>query len=513
MQSKGNGFTRLEEEDPLDARSPTRPVYTPPYTPVSTTAPDDQEVFKEEGEEEFRNNQAALLELEGDSRIPRNVRAVLYTSHTLCTWCERMWEFSVILFLTEISPGVGLVSTYGLLVCLTVSCFGSVVGRWLDSTPRLRALRTVSILRNASIATCALTSAWLMGSTGLGAAPQSPLLHTSLVAMILILGAVAGLGSRAQVIALEQDWVVVLARGDLAWLLHTNTTMRRIDLTCDMLAPAAVGVIVTITSVETAALAVAVSNLVSVVVEYMAMSWMHTKEENLAVKPTAPMSTDFTSINSSGDTKSIADSIAASSNYFTDFSASAQIYFKHKTAPPAIALALLYFTVLSFGNVMIAYLRLKAVPDSVVSGARSACALLGFIGTLIYPIIVKHYSLQVAGLVSIWGQASFLVVGAGFSAGSSVGVYVLICGVVLSRAALWMFDLSVSQIIQEHVGESERGTFNGMQQSLQGTLEMASYATALILHKPEQFWILVLLSCISTSGAACIYTTYFVRSA
>jgi Ferroportin1 (FPN1) len=42
-------------------------------------------------------------------------------------------------------------------------------------------------------------------------------------------------------ICVEKDWTTVVAGGDPMALSQLNSTMRRIDLTCDVLAPLAFG--------------------------------------------------------------------------------------------------------------------------------------------------------------------------------------------------------------------------------------------------------------------------------
>eukprot|EP00611_Tribonema_gayanum_P020687 TRINITY_DN3826_c0_g1_i1.p2 TRINITY_DN3826_c0_g1~~TRINITY_DN3826_c0_g1_i1.p2 ORF type:complete len:270 (-),score=79.88 TRINITY_DN3826_c0_g1_i1:1346-2155(-) len=206
-------------------------------------------------------------------------RGLLYAPHALCSWSERMWEYSVVVYLTIVHPGIALVSSYGLTICLTATLLSGPLGSWLDGTPRLQALRTVSVVRNAAIAACALCMCALTAEREMQRAHR-----VALLVAVHVLGAVAGLGSRTQVIALEQDWVVVLSRGDARWLGRTNAVLRRLDLTCDMLAPAAVGVLITVAPLQTAALSVAACNLVSVCVEFAAMTAMFVLEPALATK-------------------------------------------------------------------------------------------------------------------------------------------------------------------------------------------------------------------------------------
>ena len=117
------------------------------------------------------------------------LRLVLYASHGACSAVNRAWEFSVVVLLTIIKPGILLVSTYGLCVSLSIILCGGVVGQWLDGTPRLRALRIISFSRNLAVATAAAAMYYLVFYKS-----GSPL-HTPLLVLVHGLGAVAGLGA------------------------------------------------------------------------------------------------------------------------------------------------------------------------------------------------------------------------------------------------------------------------------------------------------------------------------
>ncbi|GBG86779.1 hypothetical protein CBR_g42062 [Chara braunii] len=64
---------------------------------------------------------------------------LLYCSHFLSRWGSRMWEFAVALFMVEILPrSLLLTAVYGLVEAGSVALFGMIVGRWVDSSPRLK---------------------------------------------------------------------------------------------------------------------------------------------------------------------------------------------------------------------------------------------------------------------------------------------------------------------------------------------------------------------------------------
>ncbi|CAM9181383.1 unnamed protein product, partial [Phaeothamnion confervicola] len=435
---------------------------------------------------------------------PKAVRPVLYTSHFLCSWCERMWQYSIVVFLSDITSGLVLVSSYGLFLCLAAVGASPTIGRWIDALSRLRALRIISAVRNAAIALGALTAYTLMGC-GKDGQMCSPTLFLVLLVSMHVVGATASLGSRAQVIALEADWVVVLSHGASPWLTETNATMRRIDLSCDLLAPAAVGLLVTAGSAQVAALTLAACNMLSVGVELASMAWLHATEPALATKPQQQQQLEK---------NPFAASLSSASSSTANCVSSLRLYLRQPVAGAALALMLLHLTVLSFGPVMIAYLRLSGESDAVVGGARSACAAFGFAGTLLLPWLAARVGLETAGMLSVWLQFICLAAGAlelalpPTGGGAVAGTRALIVGVVASRSGLWGFDLAVTQLIQERVPEAERGVFNGTQKALEAVMETLSYVAALVFHRPEQFRSLVAMSCGSVGTAAILFSAH-----
>ena len=77
---------------------------------------------------------------------------------------------------------------------------------------------------------------------------------------------------------------MVLAHDNSVWLSGTNAMLKRIDLTCDMLAPAAVGLFVTAVPVQYLALIIATMNVISVCLEYWSMTWLYAYDHALATR-------------------------------------------------------------------------------------------------------------------------------------------------------------------------------------------------------------------------------------
>lgn len=61
-------------------------------------------------------------------------------------------------------------------------------------------------------------------------------------------------------------------------------------------------------------------------------------------------------------------------------------------------------------------------------------------------------------------------------------------------AGLWSFDLTVTQLIQESVVESERGVINGVQNSMNYLLDLLHFIMVILAPNPEAFGLLVIIS-------------------
>ncbi|XP_020849215.2 LOW QUALITY PROTEIN: ferroportin [Phascolarctos cinereus] len=75
-----------------------------------------------------------------------------------------------------------------------------------------------------------------------------------------------------------------------------------------------------------------------------------------------------------------------------------------------------------------------------------------------------------------------------------ISVSLLFAGVIAARIGLWAFDLTVTQLLQENVIESERGIINGVQNSMNYLLDLVHFIMVILAPNPEAFGLLVLIS-------------------
>ena len=87
----------------------------------------------------------------------------------------------------------------------------------------------------------------------------------------------------------------------------------------------------------------------------------------------------------------------------------------------------------------------------------------------------------------------------------------LIGGVCASRVGLWVFDITITQLMQENVPEKVRGTVGGVQQSLNSFFGLGAYAIGILKPNPNQFFILVGTGYFSVGIALCIYGFWYCK--
>lgn len=87
-------------------------------------------------------------------------------------------------------------------------------------------------------------------------------------------------------------------------------------------------------------------------------------------------------------------------------------------------------------------------------------------------------------------------------------VILFMTGIITSRFGLWLADLTVTQILQEGVEEGQRGAINGVQSSLNQSLDLLRSVLLIILPRRETFGFLILLSFLFVSMALLMFSTY-----
>ncbi|KAM4668466.1 ferroportin isoform 1-T1 [Amazona ochrocephala] len=498
-------------------------------------------------------------------------------------WGDRMWHFAVSVFLVELyGNSLLLTAVYGLVVAGSVLLLGAIIGDWVDKNSRLKVAQTSLVVQNASVILCGI----ILMVIFLFKMQLLTLYHGWLLTMCYILvitiANIANLASTATAITIQRDWIVVIAGEDRSKLADMNATIRRIDQLTNILAPVAVGQIMTFGSPMIGCGFISGWNLMSMCVEYLLLWKVYQKTPTLALKSAKVEESELKQLNvkTESDVKPAEgvqlivekDVTGFEPQQEKEISCGARIaepfitfrdgwvaYYNQPVFLAGMGLAFLYMTVLGFDCITTGYAYTQGLSGSVLSLLMGASAVTGIMGTVAFTWLRRKCGLVRTGLISGVAQFACLVLCAVsvFMPGSPMdltvspfadisarlfeseplpaiaspedkpevffatgmpnllngsttpansdpemspepvpllSVSLLFAGVIAARVGLWSFDLTVTQLLQENVVESERGIINGVQNSMNYLLDLLHFIMVILAPNPEAFGLLVLIS-------------------
>ena len=227
-------------------------------------------------------------------------------------------------------------------------------------------------------------------------------------------------------------------------------------------------------------------------------------------------------------------------------------YIKQDIALAGVGLACLYLTVLGFSGVTATFFLTQGLTTDYIGLAQGMGGVVGITGTLAYPFIRRRIGTVRTGIVGLSLQLSmltFCVVGvfipgkeltdnggyyspncsssenstllpAGSGEGSpesgamstqveiGASVILVLLGVIGARFGLWIFDLSLWQLVQERVVEEERGVVSGVINSMNANMDMLHYVLVIAAPRPQDFRYLVVISFVMVSTGLFMYVLF-----
>ena len=497
--------------------------------------------------------------------VLRLTRRWLYISHLFAQFSDNLWQFCVVLFLAAFSnyASLMLVSTYGLMTGLSVCMLGSLAGRFVDSQNRLYAAQCFILSQNASVIIATVLCYALLardndqfmtgqeqgktigGSSSMhwiksrfNGVPSDPISIVLLVG-IHFLGAAAQILSKGFVVAIERDWIVVMSTlasstyglpvgslgapglSEKTWLAETNVTMKQIDLACKIGAPAIAGFIISAfdngtmdhgSGMRGAAILVGVINSFSLVVEYLCTLKIYHLIPEMAVKAHKVVTKKGDLFCDQGNEKNYLVPERDAGRYGCGclqlLPHGLRIYLNQSISFGGFAFALLYLNALTFGGLMTAYLVWRGMRFESIGLWRGISSAIGLMGTCVYHFSVKTMSIERTGMWSIIFQ--FLCLSLSYASlfvkDRYISLVMLIAGVCASRIGLWVFDIALTQLMQECIPAHIRGVTGGVQQALNAFFGMLAFVLGIFFPDPNEFHIYVSAGYASVGIAMLMYT-------
>ncbi len=473
----------------------------------------------------------------------------LCLSHAAAAWGERSWEFGAGLLLLRIHQEAGqddralrLTAILVLFECAACSLLSSRIGQAVDSSSFLSSAIVTLAIQNIGIAAAAgfLVLAFYNNE-------QDNLL---LPAGAIACSVVARLASVGSTIAVEKKWVTALSHhhsqhvygrldsqeldtandssilpvrghvmkldGDHATdesaehekdirvkpqcsvLSQVNARLRCIDLTCNLCAPIAVGFLLESTSPADAAISIAAFNALAWPVEVLCLFWIYRRYQNvLSTKEVASVKLNPQQGNGSHARPRMI------------MCESWMLYYKQIIFRSALALAVLYFSVVSFGTLMTAWFAASGFHAGHLGAARALAALSGMLSTVATPRLVPALGVETAGLGFIsfmWFCILPCSIVSFYASDHVAFLWIIVASVIVSRFGLWGFDLCVTQLLQERIEPPEKiGQVNGTQVALQNAFDALAALSCVLLPNPDTFCYLILGSFGSVTIAALLH--------
>ncbi|XP_076349318.1 ferroportin-like [Tachypleus tridentatus] len=506
-------------------------------------------------------------------------RFKLYCSRALSSWGDRMWSFAVGLYFIKLYPeSLRLSAVYGFTASLAIIVCGAPIGSWIDKTARLKAARMSLIVQNGVVVLCATIVCLFLIFEENQVQALKGWFEVLCQMIVVVLAVITRLSSMATAICIEKDWTVVIAAGRKDKLTEINAAIRRIDLLSKLLAPLIVGQVMTI-SMVTAAIFLALWNIISVSVEYWLLWVIYQGCPQLALKRNKRQ--EKKDMDSEADEPTVVKSTSrrhcpSCIRYFRGW----QTYFQQEVFPAGLGLALLYMTVLGFDSITVGYVYTQGLSEGMMGGMSGLTGLVGVLGTFCYPQLRNRIGLERTGLfgyfleviclifcvASVWAPGSpfdpfftghpkervsdlhdklnlnhtQLIVFNSSGELSSVAIWetttgqpenssviatvgtklessshqeytsvaLLLTGIISARFGLWIADLTVNQIFQELVEETELGVVNGVQYSTNMTMDLLKFFLVIAIPWMETFGILVILSFIFVCSGWISYAVF-----
>ena len=211
--------------------------------------------------------------------------------------------------------------------------------------------------------------------------------------LITALAGVEKLAFVANTVAVERDWLIVVSDSLGVERQGLNSTMRRIDLLCKLLAPLGIGLLDGY-STKLAIWVVFGQNAISVVIEYFAIAQVYSAIPELGLGKQRGHTTE-TPPSPSGTlivpSRSTRNAIKNNIRPWKD-------YIQNPAFLASFSLSLLYLTVLSFASQMTTYLLTLGFTSTHVSVMRLAAVVLELSATCAAPLLMDRIGAVRSGL-------------------------------------------------------------------------------------------------------------------
>ncbi|RAL52690.1 hypothetical protein DM860_007458 [Cuscuta australis] len=432
----------------------------------------------------------------------------LYASCLAGNLVEQLWGFASPAAIALLHPSLLPVAAMGFAAKVAVIVGGPVVGKLMDHFPRVPAFNCLTIVQAVAqlLSVLVITHAHSFHDT------SSNFLFRPWFALLAFAGAVERLSGLALGVAVERDWVVLLAGTNRpVALAQANAILSRIDLLCEVAGAALFGFFLSRYE-PVKCLGFAATLMIGALPIVILSTWLTNKLSH-GVLDRAKSIQACCTCHSNGsflDTESIAGmSLKAIKHGWVE-------YIQQPVLPASIASVLLCFNVvLAPGCLMTAFLTQRGLNPSIIGSFSALSAFMGIAATFGSAQMVKRFGILKAGAASLILQASLLstavVVYRTGSLTRQTQLLFFLGLIVLSRLGHMSYDILGSQILQTGIPASKANLIGTTEVSFASLAESIMFGVAILANDVSNFGFLAMLSVLSVVIAALLYCRWLAN--
>ncbi|KAF9619793.1 hypothetical protein IFM89_009315 [Coptis chinensis] len=440
--------------------------------------------------------------------------AALYALYASCfagNLVEQLWNFAWPAAVALLHPSLLPVAVVGFFTKLAIFIGGPLVGKLMDHFPRVPAYNCLSAVQAAAQL---LSVAMIIHAHTVTSTSSSVLLQPWFVVLVLA-GAVERLSGLALGVAMERDWVVLLAGTNRPIALaEANAFISRIDLLCEIAGASLFGILLSKYDPVTC-LKLAAGLMIVCVPVVILLMWLSNKLSTGVLDRSKSSQAFGKSFN--GATMPQAWNLGERLEMGLDAIKHGWLEYKQQPVLPAsLAYVLLYFNVvLTPGGLMTAFLTQRGLNPSIIGGFSGLCAFMGVAATFISASLVKRLGILKAGALGLVFQASLLALAVAVYWSGSLSrqtpVMFFLFLIVLSRLGHMSYDVVGAQILQTGIPPSKANLIGTTEVSVASLAEFVMLGVAIIANDVSHFGFLAMLSLSSVVGAAWVFCRWLLN--
>ncbi|KAL1826965.1 hypothetical protein ACET3Z_005377 [Daucus carota] len=433
----------------------------------------------------------------------------LYASCMVGCLVEQLWTFAGPAAIAMLHPSLLPVAVIGFFTKISIILGGPLLGKLMDHSPRMPTYSALATVQT----TAHLLSVGLIihAHTVHSTLTLSVLLRPWFIVLVLA-SAVERLSGLALGVAVERDWVVLLAGTNRpVALAQANAILSRIDLLCEIAGAALFGVLLSKYDPVTC-LKLAAGLMISSLPVVVCLTWLTNKLSAGVLDRAKSLETccSSSSEDSLHNVKSLVEmSVEAIKQGWSE-------YMQQPVLPASLAYVLLCFNVvLAPGGLMTAFLTHRGLNPSVIGGFSGLSAFMGIAATFVSASMVKRLGLFKAGAVGLFLQASLLMMAVAVywsgTLSQQTPLFFFLFLIVFSRLGRMSYDIVGAQILQTGVPASKANLIGTTEASVASLAESLMLGVAIIANDVSHFGSLAMLSVLSVVGAACLFCRWLAH--